>query len=141
MNDDGMDVDEEVEYNFCVKCYLSELSVVEKRVNNGISKKEMIKKLSTIAKCELQQSDPLLDVMDIYESLVNEKGNNLYEEEIMELVKFPRKNAKYMKQQNIIAPFDFKDGAQFITDDRLNMNQRIQILELFSQLINFQLLD
>jgi hypothetical protein len=37
----------------------------------------------------------------------------------------------------VIATFDLKDGAQFITDDRLNMTQRISVLELVSKLIEF----
>ncbi len=137
MNDEGLDVDEYVEYNFCVNCYVSELSVNRRIVENSLSKTAMIKKLSNDANCELQQTDSLADVMDIYDCLINNPGNQIYNNTQTQTIKFPCQDANFLKQQTVIAPFDFKDGGQFITDDRISMQQRVQVLDLMSALINF----
>ena len=96
INDEGVDVDEYVEYNFCVNCYVSELSVNKRKVENSLSKTEMIKRLSQDAKCELQQTDSLADVMDIYDCLINNPDNQIYNNTQTELIKFPCHNANKM---------------------------------------------
>jgi hypothetical protein len=121
---------------FCVNCFAASNFVSVGDLDLSISTNEMVTILNDHG-CNISTSDPVEDIMDIYDTVVN-KSNGIYSEEILQNVTVPQETPLYLRYLHPIITFDLNKGASFMDDEKLDLQDVIEVLEIIQQLVHIK---
>jgi hypothetical protein len=121
---------------YCYDCYLPSISINSQQVEHTI--------LQTERRAELQKWGVQTTTLDeddnkngeIYDAV---QGEMMYDEKTTEGVRFPIQKGSYLKllqRDALITTFYFRDGGQFLIDEYLSSEQKLQILSIMASLVN-----
>jgi hypothetical protein len=121
---------------FCVNCFAASNFVSVGDLDLTISTNEMVTVLNDRG-YNISSTDPVEDIMDIYDSVVN-KSNGIYSEDILENVTVPQETSLYLRYLQPLVTFDLNKGACFMDDEKLTLQDVIGVLEIIQQLVHIK---
>jgi hypothetical protein len=121
---------------YCVNCYAGEQFVDIEDIEEDKTSDEMVSILLNRG-YSISTSDSVEEIVDMYD-LVISKNNGIHNEDIVAKVKFPKEPTNFLLTVNIITSFFLSNGGSFIHDNKLKMDDVIQILDIICELVNIK---
>ena len=137
MERNGSTTTSEILY-FCVKCYAEESSFPNINVltSTNVSRQEMMHYLASVGS-QVRSTDSIADIQDLYEALYR-NNNATYNETILNKITVPAESATYLDNINPLLPFNVCDGGRFICNEVLTTSEKIELVELFGELVKIE---
>lgn len=120
----------------CFDCYMSEVAVSSPNINEQPTLRHMRSMLLT-RRIETTNEDNVLDVADLFEALVENNENEIYEgADLMAHISLPLHKTSYLNNEKVICRFDLRNGASFIRDNSLTLYKKLDIVYLLPRLVH-----
>lgn len=121
------------EHKYCVDCYQTKQGIADDV--DPISAEDMLAELAEHG-MQLNTTDPIETIVGLYNSTINNNLNVVYDRDGLEnRIKYPIETSNYLDNLPLITTFDFDNGGIFLNDNRLSDINRVELMQLFSELL------
>jgi hypothetical protein len=119
---------------FCVNCFASTQFVDVDLIEQDNSPDDMVEKI-TERGYQVSVNDPIEEIIDVYDTIIN-KNQGIFNESILDSISVPEKPSNYLQSIDYIGLIRLSKGGSFINDCKLHLDDIVDVLKIFCQLIN-----
>jgi hypothetical protein len=121
---------------YCVDCYAGTQFVTVSELDSNKTTEEMMDDIIGLG-YQVTSNDKPVDILDTYDTIIV-KQEGIYNKCIIDNVIYPSERTSYLNTLEPISQFDLCHGGCFIGSKEFSLDQVIELLSLFRELVNIR---